>query len=575
MKLHVGLLGLAVSAGAATAVAQTAVGTAFTYQGRLTDGGGPANGLYDLQVTLFDAATGGAQVPGTPVIALNDVTVTGGLFTVGLDFGGSAFAGSKRWLDVGVRPGASTGAYTPLTARQELTATPNSVFSQAAPWTGVSGKPAGFADNVDNDALGALSCANGQIAKSNGSTWVCGADTDSGGDITAVTAGAGLTGGAASGAATLNVNFGGSGLASTASRSDHDHFGAEWSGALGAGPGFWVTNNGAIGVYGVSSAGSGTTFGVRGDSSSVDGAGVFAWAKHAFGVTSGVYGRADSTNGRGVYGFSTSTSGSNAVGVSGETLSFSGTGTAGHATASVGTTYGVFGQSDSSAGVGVYGIAASTDLTSNPIGVYGRALQDRGVGVRGEATLNGYGVYGTHNSGGYAGYFNGRLHVNGTLSKSAGSFKIDHPLDPENKYLYHSFVESPDMKNIYDGVVATGPDGFATVEMPEWFDALNRDFRYQLTVIGQFAQAIVAGKLEGNRFTIRTDKPEVEVSWQITGIRKDPFAEKHRIPVEEDKPAKERGTYLHPREWDQPEDRGLDHQWRPALERPPSAPETR
>ena len=84
------------------------------------------------------------------------------------------------------------------------------------------------------------------------------------------------------------------------------------------------------------------------------------------------------------------------------------------------------------------------------------------------------------------------------------------------------------------------------VELPAWFEALNRDFRYQLTVIGEFAQAIVASKVAGNRFTIRTDKPSIEVSWQVTGIRQDAWAREHPIVVEEDKPDGERGYYLHP-----------------------------
>ena len=91
---------------ATAAHAQT---TAFTYQGRLTDGGNPANGPYDLQLVLFDAATGGAQVGAT--LTRDDVPVANGLFTVSLDFG-TAFAGAKRWLELRVRPGSSTGAYT-------------------------------------------------------------------------------------------------------------------------------------------------------------------------------------------------------------------------------------------------------------------------------------------------------------------------------------------------------------------------------------------------------------------------------------------------------------------------------
>jgi len=140
----------------------------------------------------------------------------------------------------------------------------------------------------------------------------------------------------------------------------------------------------------------------------------------------------------------------------------------------------------------------------------------------------------------------GNVSIPGTLSKGSGSFKIDHPLDPQNKYLYHSFVESPDMMNIYNGNVVTDEKGLATVEMPAWFGALNREFRYQLTVIGQFAQAIIAREIEGGRFTIQSDKPAVKVSWQVTGIRKDAYAEKNRILVEEDKPTTEKGTCLHP-----------------------------
>ncbi|NWG00339.1 MAG: hypothetical protein HXY19_05300, partial [Thermoanaerobaculaceae bacterium] len=161
-------------------------------------------------------------------------------------------------------------------------------------------------------------------------------------------------------------------------------------------------------------------------------------------------------------------------------------------------------------------------------------------------------------------YFSGNVQVTGTLSKGGGSFKIDHPLDPEHKYLYHSFVESPDMKNVYDGVVTTDENGFAEIILPEWFEALNKDFRYQLTVIGRFAQAIVEEEIHDNHFTIRTNFGHVKVSWQVTGIRKDPWAEAHRIPVEEVKPPEEQGTYLHPKEWGQPEEKGKDY---PELQR--------
>lgn len=139
----------------------------------------------------------------------------------------------------------------------------------------------------------------------------------------------------------------------------------------------------------------------------------------------------------------------------------------------------------------------------------------------------------------------GDLIVGGSVSKGSGSFKIDYPLDPANKTLSHSFVESPDMMNVYNGNITTDAKGEALVVLPEYFEALNREFRYQLTVIGQFAQAIVAREIKDNSFSVKTDKPNVKVSWQVTGIRNDAFANAHRITVVEDK-GNQRGTYLHP-----------------------------
>jgi trimeric autotransporter adhesin len=140
----------------------------------------------------------------------------------------------------------------------------------------------------------------------------------------------------------------------------------------------------------------------------------------------------------------------------------------------------------------------------------------------------------------------GDLSITGTFSKGSGSFKIDHPLDPANKYLSHSFVESPDMMNIYNGNIVTNQHGLATVVLPDYFEALNRDFRYQLTVVGKFAQAIIIQEVRNGRFVIKTSKPSVKVSWQITGIRHDAFAQAHPIRVEEEKNGSERGHYLHP-----------------------------
>jgi hypothetical protein len=153
----------------------------------------------------------------------------------------------------------------------------------------------------------------------------------------------------------------------------------------------------------------------------------------------------------------------------------------------------------------------------------------------------------------------GNLQVNGNLAKSTGSFQIDHPLDPANKYLYHSFVESPDMMNVYNGNVITNQRGVATVVLPDYFEALNRDFRYQLTVIGQFAQAIVAQEISANRFTIKTSKPGVKVSWQVTGIRHDAYADAHPIEVEVKKPPQEQGRYMHPELFGAPPEQAIGY----------------
>ncbi len=155
------------------------------------------------------------------------------------------------------------------------------------------------------------------------------------------------------------------------------------------------------------------------------------------------------------------------------------------------------------------------------------------------------------------------LSVGGTLSKAGGSFLIDHPTDPENKVLYHSFVESPDMKNIYDGTITTDDQGYATVIMPEWFSALNRDFRYQLTVIDtpgmgeSFVMARIVRKMENNSFTIKTTHPGVEVSWQVTGTRQDAWANANRIPVEADKSPSEKGKLLYPEAYGKPASDGI------------------
>lgn len=211
------------------------------------------------------------------------------------------------------------------------------------------------------------------------------------------------------------------------------------------------------------------------------------------------------------------------------------------------------GSTSSSTIQGVYAEASS----NNPV----NSTRTYGVYTQASGASSGtkYGIFATTWGSGlqYAGYFQGNVHINGSLSKNGGTFKIDHPQDPENKYLVHSFVESPEMKNIYDGTITTNATGDATVEMPSYFQALNVSFRYQLTVIGQFAQAIISEEISGNSFKIKTDKPNVKVSWMVTGVRNDEWAKANPIVVEQPKLGTEKGKYLNPELHKQPATMGI------------------
>ena len=200
-----------------------------------------------------------------------------------------------------------------------------------------------------------------------------------------------------------------------------------------------------------------------------------------------------------------------------------------------------------------YGVLGSATGAGMTYGVYGNAS---GSGTN-------YGVFGDAGGSGtnYAGYFNGNVTVTGTLSKGGGSFQIDHPLDPLDKYLFHSFVESPDMLNIYNGEAVLDASGRAQIELPLYFEVLNRNPRIQLTGVGS-SDVYVVQEVTGNRFTIG-GKPGVKVFWQVTGIRQDPYANSHRIQVEVDKPANERGKYLHPDAYGLTREAGIGYMSKP------------
>ncbi len=136
------------------------------------------------------------------------------------------------------------------------------------------------------------------------------------------------------------------------------------------------------------------------------------------------------------------------------------------------------------------------------------------------------------------------MNVTGTVTRSAAASRIDHPLDPENRWLTHAGVESPERKSVYDGTVILDEDGEATVALPPYVSKLNADFRYQLTCIGGHAPVYVAREMRNGRFRIAGGRAGLKVSWQVTGARRDDYARAHPVEVETAKTGDERGTRM-------------------------------
>ncbi len=225
---------------------------------------------------------------------------------------------------------------------------------------------------------------------------------------------------------------------------------------------------------------------------------------------------------------------------------------------------------------GWYGVEGIVSPTGSNwyIGVRGAANGGAGqnYGLYGVASGLGtnYGVYGlaSGSTTNYAGYFEGDVHVTGTLSGGKAGMKIDHPLDPANQYLSHSFVGSSEMLNVYSGNVMLDAAGEAVVELPDWFEALNGDFRYQLTAVGAPAPNLhVAEKVRGGRFAIAGGAPGMEVSWQITATRRDPVASREPMAVESAKPATEVGRYVNPEPYGRPASEAVGYEGEKAMYR--------
>jgi trimeric autotransporter adhesin len=320
------------------------------------------------------------------------------------------------------------------------------------------------------------------------------------------------------------------------------------SGSVNGPTGAGVSGNaqmaGAAGVNGYNNATTGYAVGVQGGTASNNGA--------------GVQGNANNAGADGVQGTNTATSGF-AAGVEGDTSSNNGGGVIGIANQSNTPDTplaGVIGVNSVGSGfaVGVLGATGSPLVSGvGGIGVMGFSGSCSngdnctiGAGIGGEflTATTGILLQGLSGASGAAAHTatpvftvdgQGNLTIAGTLTASVKNFKIDDPLDPEHKSLYHASIESSEMVNIYSGNVILDRKGEAVVTMPEWFEALNGDFRYQLTTIGRSAPVYIAQEIQNRQFKIAGGRTGMKVSWQVTGVRHDAWAQAHPLQVEGDK----------------------------------------
>ena len=559
---------------ASVGIAYAGGSTALTYQGRLLDAGAPANGLFNVDFSLWDHSAGGIQIGST--IMFISLPISDGLFTVELDFGANAFDNTDRWLEIVVDG-------VPLAPRQPITRAPYAIqtrgivvddnqlvgmgvspgqqrlrvwnFAGGGAFEAVSsnraieaisteGDVAILASNQSADGMGVFA----QHQPSQNQAWLGSPDYGVYGranDLANDWAGYFL--GRAHVSDTLFV-----GREDPLTFAEYFGFNAPVDSGYG---GMYISTNTVDGwpFYGYAAGSNGDMWHYYDGSTG-------KWHLH-----NGSERLTVQSNGNVGIGNTAPEYTLHVVSAGQRTIFAVNTNTVGN------FQYGVYGQTDSDGilSTGVYGIA--TDSRGSTRGVAGQSNSPTGVGVHGRANAvsgTGIGVWGVSVSpDGYGVYSQGNCHVQGTLSKSGGAFKIDHPLDPVNKYLQHSFVESPDMMNVYNGNVILDENGTAYVGLPDYFDELNRDFRYQLTPMGAAMPNLhISQEIANNSFQIAGGKARMKVSWQVTGIRQDPWAEAHRIEVAPYKRPEHQGKYLNPELYGQPKEMAVHYF--PDAERP-------
>ncbi len=582
------LLGLMVLAISVTAE----VPRLINYQGRLTgtDGIPVADNTYFLKFKIFGSESGDDSLWSSGFQA---VTVTGGLFNYQLgsmiNWPSGLFDDSTRYL------GVTVGADPEISPRTKLGSTAFAMQSGSAdiarslecmgcitsteidvnavnsshiqPHT-ITAEDIGYeeitGDNIEDMTIGLQelepgSAAN-QIIKWDGSDWQLADDQTGTGDITAVNATGGLTGGGTSGSVTLAIASNGvtsdkiadatittndiaNGTIADADVSATADIGVSKIQGTAVNLSSSQTINGNKTFTGTTRFNDSTLLvtneGIRiGDNQPILSQDLFRIERN--------YNTAESKNGINVV--LTNSSAGQLYGISTSAM---------NSTAAAGALCCAGNFNAITNGPYRYGLAAQastvTSITTGiSYGLYSAAYQGAsayGVYAVAYNATEKYGIYATCNSstGNYGGYFYGNLHATGTNTKAAGGYTIDHPVDPANMYLSHSDVSSPDMMNIYNGNIELDANGEAVVKLPSYFDALNDNYRYQLTPIGASMPGLyVAKKIETNSFIIAGGKPFMEVSWQVTGVRKDAFAKAKAIEVESLKTGDKQGLYQNP-----------------------------
>jgi hypothetical protein len=497
----------------------------LSYQGVLTDtlGNPKADGTYSLTFRLYDVSSGGGSIWEEQ----KTLPLKKGLFHTVLGdqavIGPSVMFDKRYWLGVQAATDPEMVPRVPLTAvgySLNSARADTAQYARSAPGSGTL--PTSFRDKhlalfyrengIDSLVYTIRDAVPPNNTEDTVATWrdVRAISKTTGGAITGVTAGAGLAGGGSAGNVVLSLADGGvtnSKIADTSITGSKIRVPL----TLFSGNGLAID---AFTVHGTAVRASAGLDGTGLYASSVEGTAIRAEANWEHGDTAIIA--------HGGYG----------VVASGYI----------HPGVLAGSTYGAAVSASSSEGVGVSAYGRYCGITA------------------------GYTAYGADTSRAFAGIFHGPVQIDGTLTKAAGAFKIDHPLDPANKFLYHSFVESPEMKNVYDGVVELDARGEATVMLPVYFQALNTDFRYQLTCIGSYAPVYVAEEVANNSFRIAGGKPGQKVSWQITGNRQDAFARAHRIQPEVAKGPGEVGKYLFPVEHGVSAEAGINYEMQKKME---------